>query len=197
MTDQFRASRAANVIFAEGTGSFLVLLEIARQQALFDKRNLDVRAIPARGANVPRLTNDTPLGLIGAPAALLQAAEGADLRIVATLSTTNLSGHLVAQPDIKTAQDLRGRHLGVRVIGAGIWISTVLALEQLGLDAERDGIALVPVGSPAQILRALEEGAIDSALVTAVQSRNLAAKGFSVLLRDYPSARENLRQAAE
>ncbi len=186
MTQNAQANRVADVIFAEGTGSFLVLPEVARQQAFFGKRDLDVRTVPARGANVPRLSQDTPLGLIGAPAALLQVAEGADLRVIAALSTTNLSGHIVAQPGIQTAQDLRGRRLGVRVVGAGIWISTVLALEQLGLDAKRDGISLVPVGSPAQILRALEEGAIDAALVTAAQSRDLAAEAFTVLLRDYP-----------
>ena len=174
------------LMFAEATGSFLVLLEIAREQGLFDKFGIDIRPVPATGATVPRLSEEVPLGLIGAPAALLQAADGADLRLIATLSTTNLSGHLVARPDIKTAQDLRGKRLGVRVLGAGIWISTVLALQQLGLDPKRDDITLVPVGSPAQILRALELGEIDGALTAAAQSRELESKGFVVLLRDYP-----------
>ncbi len=174
-------------IFAEGTGSFLVLLEIARRQALFEKRGIDLRPVPARGATVPRLSDEAPLGLIGAPAALLQVAEGADLRLIATLSTTNLSGHLVARPGLNTPDDLRGKRLGVRVIGAGIWISTMLALEQLGLDPERDEIVMVPVGSPAQILHALELGMIDGALVTAAQSRQVEGKGFKVLLQDYPA----------
>ena len=174
------------LMFAEATGSFLVLLEIAREQGLFDKFGIDIRPVPATGATVPRLSEEVPLGLIGGPAALLQAADGADLRLIATLSTTNLSGHLVARPDIKTAQDLRGKRLGVRVLGAGIWISTVLALQQLGLDPKRDDITLVPVGSPAQILRALELGEIDGALTAAAQSRELESKGFVVLLRDYP-----------
>jgi ABC-type nitrate/sulfonate/bicarbonate transport system substrate-binding protein len=179
--------KQVSVMFAEATGSFLVLLEIAREQALFEKLGIDVRPVPARGATVPRLSDEVPLGLIGAPAALLQVADGADLRLIATLSTTNLSGHLVARPGIKTAQDLRGKRLGVRVIGAGIWISTILALEQLGLDPKRDDIILVPVGSPAQILRALELGEIDGALTAAAQSHELESRGFSVLLRDYPA----------
>ena len=179
--------KQVSLMFAEATGSFLVLLEIAREQALFEKLGIDVRPVPASGATVPRLSDEVPLGLIGAPAALLQVAEGADLRLIATLSTTNLSGHLVARPGIKTAQDLRGKRLGVRVIGAGIWISTVLALEQLGLDPKRDDITLVPVGSPAQILRALELGEIDGALTAAAKSRELESRGFSVLLRDYPA----------
>jgi ABC-type nitrate/sulfonate/bicarbonate transport system substrate-binding protein len=179
--------KQVSVMFAEATGSFLVLLEIAREQALFEKLGIDVRPVPARGATVPRLSDEVPLGLIGAPAALLQVAEGADLRLIATLSTTNLSGHLVARPGIKTAQDLRGKRLGVRVIGAGIWISTILALEQLGLDPKRDDITPVPVGSPSQILRALELGEIDGALTAAAQSHELESRGFSVLLRDYPA----------
>ena len=179
--------KQVSLMFAEAIGSYLVLLEIAREQALFEKFGIDVRPVPASGATVPRLSEEVPLGLIGGPAALLQVADGADLRLIATLSTTNLSGQLVARPGIKTAQDLRGKRLGVRVIGAGIWISTVLALEQLGLDPKRDDITLVPVGSPAQILRALELGEIDGALTAAAQSRELESRGFSVLLRDYPA----------
>lgn len=179
--------KQVSLMFAEATGSFLVLLEIAREQALFEKFGIDIRPVPARGATVPRLSEEVPLGLIGGPAALLQVADGADLRLIATLSTTNLSGHLVARPGIKTTQDLRGKRLGVRVIGAGLWISTVLALQQLGLDPKRDDITLVPVGSPAQILRALESGEIDGALTAAAQSRELEGKGFAVLLRDYPA----------
>ena len=179
--------KRVNIIFAEGTGSFLVLLEIAQTRAFFEKHGVEVHATPVRGASVPRLSDEVPLGLIGAPAALLQVADAADLRLIATLSTTNLSGHLVAQPGIKAPADLRGKRLGVRVVGAGIWISTMLALEQLGLDPKRDGITLVPVGSPAQILHALVQGAVDGALVTPAQSLELEGKGFSVLLRDYPA----------
>jgi ABC-type nitrate/sulfonate/bicarbonate transport system substrate-binding protein len=125
--------------------------------------------------------------MIGGPAALLQAAEGRDVRVVASFSAIDLSGRLVARPGIEIPQYLRGKRVGVRVVGAGLWISTILALEQLGLDARRDGIATVPVGSPAQIVRALEEGSIDAALVSGALSSDLEARGFSVLLRDYPA----------
>jgi ABC-type nitrate/sulfonate/bicarbonate transport system substrate-binding protein len=108
------------------------------------------------------------------------------LRLVASFSDIKLSGHLVARPGIKTSGDLRGKRLGARVIGAGLWISTILALEQLALDPQRDKITILPVGNPVQIFRALEKGEIDGALVSAAQSRELQAKGFAVLLKDYP-----------
>lgn len=181
------ARNSVSIVYAEGTGSFIVLLPIAQQQGLFRKFGIDPQCIAIRGAAVPRLSSATPIGMIGGPAALLQAAAGADVRIVASFSNINVSGHLVARPEIRTPEGLRGKRVGVRVIGAGLWISTILALEHLGLVPERDGITTVPIGSPVQIVRALQEGTIDAALVSATQSLEFKAKGFSVLLQDYPA----------
>jgi ABC-type nitrate/sulfonate/bicarbonate transport system substrate-binding protein len=108
------------------------------------------------------------------------------LRFVASFSDIKLSGHLVARPGIKSPGDLRGKRLGARVIGAGLWISTILALEQLALDPRRDEITILPIGNPVQIFRALEQCEIDGALVSAAQSRELQAKGFAALLKEYP-----------
>ncbi|MGE0701171.1 MAG: ABC transporter substrate-binding protein [Hyphomicrobiaceae bacterium] len=180
------AETNVRLAYADGTGSFLVLLAMAEQQGLFEKYAVNVRSVAIKGATVPRLTADMPLGMIGEPAALLQAADGANLRLVASFSDIKLSGHLVARPGIKTPSDLRGKRLGARVIGAGLWISTVLALEQLALDPRRDEIAILPVGNPIQIFRALEHGEIDGALVSPAQSRELQAKGFNALLKDFP-----------
>lgn len=180
------AEKDVRLAYADGTGSFLVLLALAEQAALFQKYGVNVRSVGIKGATVPRLTADMPLGMIGEPAALLQAAEGADLRLVASFSDIKLSGHLVARPGIKHPGDLRGKRLGARVIGAGLWISTILALERLALDPRRDEITILPVGNPVQIFHALEQGEIDGALVSAAQSRELQAKGFTALLKDYP-----------
>jgi ABC-type nitrate/sulfonate/bicarbonate transport system substrate-binding protein len=175
-----------NLVYADATGSFRILLTIALQQGFFEKYGLEIQAVAASGPIVPRVTKEVPVGLIGEPAAILQAAEGADLRIVASFSRTRVTGHLVGGPAIRNASELRGRRVGVRVLGAGIWISTVMALEHLGLSPSRDRISLVPVGSPVEIQRALEEGVIDAALLPVAQSRKLKALGYQVLLDDYP-----------
>ena len=186
------AEKDVSLAYADGTGSFLVLLAMAEQQRLFGKYGVDVRSVAIKGATVPRLTADMPLGVIGEPAALLQVAEGADLRLVASFSDIKLSGHLVARPGINTPGDLRGKRLGARVIGAGLWISTILALEQLALDPRRDEITILPVGNPVQIFRALEQGELDAALVSAAQSRELQAKGFTALFDGLPARHKQL-----
>jgi ABC-type nitrate/sulfonate/bicarbonate transport system substrate-binding protein len=187
MMDRRISPRSLKFAFGEGIGAALVLFGIAQQQRLFEKYELEIEPVPARGATVPRVNHETPVGLIGEPAAILQAAEGADLRIIASLSSAVLSGHLVARPGIKFADDLRGKRVGVRVLGAGVWISTVLALEQLGLSPGRDDITAVPIGSPIEILRALEETRVDAALVTVVQSFALQERGYTAVLAEYPA----------
>jgi ABC-type nitrate/sulfonate/bicarbonate transport system substrate-binding protein len=117
-----------NIAYAEATGSFLVLLGVAQQQGFFKKLGVDVQHVATRGAAVPRLTGETPIGLIGEPAALLQAAEGAELRIIASLSSIKLSGHLVARHEINPPADSLGRTVGVWVLAAGIFLPNILAL---------------------------------------------------------------------
>jgi hypothetical protein len=77
------AENGVSIAYADGTGSFLVLLAVAEQEAFFQKYGLNVRSIGVKGATVPRLTADMPLGMIGEPAVLLQATGGADLREMA------------------------------------------------------------------------------------------------------------------
>jgi hypothetical protein len=74
------------LVFGQATGSALVVLAIALQQRMLEKQSPEVEPVSAPGATVPRITPDTPVGLIGEPAAILQAAEGSGLRNSASLS---------------------------------------------------------------------------------------------------------------
>jgi ABC-type nitrate/sulfonate/bicarbonate transport system substrate-binding protein len=172
------------IAFPEAIGSWITPLFVAKQQEMFRKRNIEMDLVPAAGASVPRVSEAVPFGLVGAPAALIQAAHGTDLKLIASFSRARLTGRLVARPGIATADELRGRRVGVRVIGAGIWIETVIALRQLQLDPK--AVEFIAVGGPPEILNALEAGNIDAALLPERLSEALKAKGYTVLLDQYP-----------
>jgi len=176
------AQSKVEIVYPGAVSAWVVPLLVAQEQGIFAKHGIDARLVSVSGATVPRLTAEVPLGYIGAPAALLQAAGGTDLKILGSFDAARLSGHVVARPDIKTPQELRGKRFGVRVIGAGQWINTILALQHLGLDPKQDNISTVAVGDEPQIVRALETGAIDAAVLSPAQSLQLRAKGFTVLL---------------
>jgi NitT/TauT family transport system substrate-binding protein len=177
------------IAFPEAIGSWLTPLFVAQQQGMFRKRNIEVSLVPAAGASVSRMSDAIPFVLGGAPAALIQAAHGTDLRLIASFYRARPTGKLVARPGITTAAELRGRRVGVRVIGAGIWIATVFALRQLQLDPK--AVEIIAVGGPPEILQALEAGTIHAALLPERQSEALKAKGY-ILLDQYPSPNQYL-----
>jgi ABC-type nitrate/sulfonate/bicarbonate transport system substrate-binding protein len=82
---------------------------------------------------------------------------------------------------------LRGKRFGVRALGAGQWIQTIVALERLGLASKRDNISTLAIGDQTQITRALEAGTIDAAVLSPAQSRRFRTRGFPVLLDLYPA----------
>jgi ABC-type taurine transport system substrate-binding protein len=169
---------------AVGIGS--VILTIADRLRLFQKHGVDVRLVPVTGTQIPDLTTTNPMGHIGAPAALMRAASGTDLKILACFDNALLSGALVTRSEINKPEQLKGKRLGARVVGAAMWLHTVLALERLGLDPVRDGIEIAEIGDPSAVMEALEAGRIAGAVLSKAQCEHLAPKGFSVILNLAP-----------
>jgi NitT/TauT family transport system substrate-binding protein len=99
-----------------------------------------------------------------------------------TSISDRVSWKLMAVPQIKKAQDLRGKRIGVQTIVGATWMNSMLALEQLGLEPKRDNISFLPTGDPVTMARSLEAGRIDAAVLDPVLSRQLGNKGFSLLV---------------
>lgn len=186
-TDVVSAEITVGIVHPGAVGRSAVPLAIAREYGLFAKHGIDARLVAVAEAGQLRVTDDNPIGLFGAPVALRQASQGTGVKIVATIATARVSGHLVARPEIRTPQDLRGKRFGVFGIGAGRWINTMLALQHLGLEPKRDSITMVDVGDLTRIAQALEAGTIDAAVLSPAQSAQLRVKGFSLILDLYPA----------
>ena len=163
-----------------------ILLTLAHRRGLFRKFGVDVQLIPVPGTQIPKLTIGNSLGHIGAPAAVMLAAEGTDLRILASFGTARLSSCLVVIPQINKPEQLRGKRLGARVTGAAMWLHTVLALQHLGLRPAEDRISIAEIGDSADIIRALEARQIDGAVLARAQCEQLSKKGYAILLDLFP-----------
>ena len=70
-------------------------------------------------------SGDIQAGSGGGSAALSAVASGYDVKIIGSFSTRN-SYDLVARPNIKRAEDLRGKKVGVTSIGGGSWMGALL-----------------------------------------------------------------------
>ena len=65
----------------------------ATTRGFFSRKNIEVSLVPAIGATVPRVNDAVPLGLIGAPAALMQAVHGTDLKLIASFYRARSTGN--------------------------------------------------------------------------------------------------------
>ena len=158
-------------------------LWIAQEEGLFRKYGIEARFVLFRGAPTlvaSLVSGYIDLGLTGGGTVLGAAAGGMNLKIVAATSN-RLTPDLIARPQIKKPEELRGKRVGVQSIGGGVWMFTMLGLESLGLDPKRDNIQINVIGDSVLIGEALETGTIDAAFLDGALSRKLRRKGFSVL----------------
>jgi ABC-type nitrate/sulfonate/bicarbonate transport system substrate-binding protein len=159
-------------------------LWIAQEQKFFIKHGVDadvvfIRTGPIQVAAVS--SGATQLAYSGPASVLGAAAGGTDLRLIASF-TNKLTYTMIARPEIKRAEDLRGKRFGVQAIGGSVWMGAVLGLEHLGLEQRRDNINIINVGDQTVLAQAMESGTIDVTVLDGVFSRRLKQKGFSVLV---------------
>ena len=156
---------------------------IAQDHRFYAKYGVNAEVVNIRTAPVMLAAiagGEVQIGYTGGTAALGAAVGGTELRILATW-TNRVTYDLVARPEIKGPQDLRGMRFGVQSIGGTVWMGAILGLEYLGLEPVRDKIKILVVGDQSVLTQALATGTIDATVLDSSFSVMLQNKGFSVL----------------
>ena len=172
-------------------------LYLAQEQGLFAKYGLDPKIVLVRAAATlvaTLVSGEMEVGYTGGTSVLGAAGQGSNLKILSSISST-LTHTLVAHPNLKRAEDLRGKRFGIQNPGGTTWINTILALEHVGLDYKRDNINLLPIGDSVLVGQAVEVGRVDAAVLDGALVRRLRAKGFSIIAELQPAKIPLLSQA--
>jgi NitT/TauT family transport system substrate-binding protein len=159
-------------------------LWVARDKKIFDKYGVDVQLIFVMGgALVSQMLAAGEIQVAAnAPAALLSLiANGVDISMFLGVSNTS-PFTLVTQPNIKTAADLRGKRLGTARFGGSSHVSALIALDHLRLDAKRDNIILMQTGLDPERMAALEQKALDAAMLQRLATKTMLKRGYTQLL---------------
>ena len=177
----FAQSRSKVVIGYASMSSVVTTLWVAQDKGFFAKNNIDIQTvfIPGSPTLVASLnTGDVQFGYTGGTATLGAAVGGLDVKITAAFSNY-VQNDLVVRPEIKTPADLKGKRIGVTSIGGTGWMAAMLALEQVGLNPERDKILLAGFGDQRVITQALETGTIQGGALAGVFSQRLKRSGYN------------------
>ena len=148
-------------ILLDPAGRFAICLGPARRRKnshrlsgiqLFDlyaANGADQRLLPRRRAAGRADPNSVSRGFAGAdqrrdrlshrgqPPPLTAALRGIPVRVVACF-TPGLTTAIIARPEIKTVQDLKGKIIGLNSIGGGLESTVRLMLKHYGLDPDKD-----------------------------------------------------------
>lgn len=159
-------------------------LYVAKDKKLYEKHGLDVQLILVNsGSLVAQMFAAGELQMTAnAPASLVNlAASGEKMSFFLGLSNTS-PFTVVTQPNLRRAEDLRGKRIGTARFGGSSHISALIALEHLGLELKRDKIILVQTGVDPDRMAALEAKAIDAGMLQRVATKVMVGKGFFPLL---------------
>jgi NitT/TauT family transport system substrate-binding protein len=171
------------VIGYASTTPRLMPLWVARDQGFFAKYGIESEPVLLRsGATLVTgmASGDIQIGRTAGAAVLSAVAAGHDIKMLATFSSRN-SYDVVARPNIKRPEDIRGKKLAINSVGGGTWIGAMLWLETFGIDPQRDQILLQSIGDQGVQSQALEAGTVDVIFVDSVYSKLLKQKGMNII----------------
>jgi ABC-type nitrate/sulfonate/bicarbonate transport system substrate-binding protein len=156
--------RVAHGAFNEKIGA----LWIGVEQGFFRKNGIDVEVVDIRNGplTIQALASGEVQVAYTVPSSVLSAAAGGiDVAFFAGL-INRPDGDLIVTPEIRTAQDLKHKRLGIQSVGGGVWSMTLLALEYFGLEPNRDDVSLVVIGDQSVLARAFMASRIDGAYLS-------------------------------
>jgi len=157
---------------------------IAEEAGLFRKYELDFQLVYISSApmvTAALLGGDAQIAISGAEAIVRAHAQGAtDLVLVASAKNT-LTHSILAKPEIKKPEDLKGKKLGVSRLGSNSHYFVIQALRKNGM--EPTDVTFIQTGGQVENLAALFSGAVDAATMTGPSGGTKAAsQGFRYVI---------------
>jgi ABC-type nitrate/sulfonate/bicarbonate transport system substrate-binding protein len=156
---------------------------IGVERGTFRKYGLDVRMVQLRNGalSMSTLASGQVQYNYGSPANALSAAAGG-MRLQCVASVVNkIPRELIARKEIRTLEELRGKTFGVQSIGGGFWLQTMIALDFLGIDADKYDLKMRILGDTATVTQALGSGGVDATVIPYSFSEAAKRAGANVL----------------
>lgn len=133
----------------------------AHEAGIFKKHGLQVEVIAmpsgVQGTNA-LISGEVAFVQIAGGTTTGAAVGGVDLKIIATMVGT-LVQNLVVRPEIVTAEQLRGKSIGISRYGTSLHTGARLAAKHFGLEPGKD-VNIVEIGAGDWIVSALEGGRV-------------------------------------
>jgi len=148
------------------SGSYIGLW-VAHDAGLFAREGLEDQLIliPS-GSQLAQVTvaGEIDIGSFNGSSAMAAALQGADIKIIGNAANKMIFS-LYVRPEIKAAEDLKGKKIGVTRFGSSTDISARYALRKHNLDPQKD-VTILQMGAMSSIMSGLQGGSIEGGMVS-------------------------------
>jgi len=180
--DSAAAADKIRIGYPSAVGHFITL-PLAQYKGFLKQQGIDAEIvrIATGAARMPALVSGEIDYYTGVGPVVAAAMTGVPVRLVATYVPT-FPIMLVAQREFKSVTDLRGKGIGIGVIGSSPHIVTRLMLKHFGLDPDKD-VKLVSGGPADSRIAALQKDLIAAAALPPPFDFFATKMGFNTLAR--------------
>jgi ABC-type nitrate/sulfonate/bicarbonate transport system substrate-binding protein len=183
LTNSAAAQQTKVAIGYSGISADQLVIWVARDAGIFAKNHLDAQAVYFSGGTISvtaMIAGDTPLIQASGPGIVSAGLAGAE-PVYVVGGITTLDYWLMTQPEIKTAEQLKGGTVAVARFGGAADFVARYALPRLGLTPGKD-VTIVQTGSTPERLAALEARRVSASTLVPPAMFTAQKKGFNLLV---------------
>ena len=177
------ASELTTIRIAHNGFSSEIPIYLGKDAGIFVKHGFNVEPIFIVGGSttIQALIGKSLDLLMGGATPMLSAViNGAQLKIIGGMNN-RIPFALLAQPEIKTGAQLKGKKIGITRFGSNTDFIARLAAQEFGLNPKSD-ITIVQTGAPESRLLALKTRTVDATLFNIEQAVVARKLGYNVLV---------------
>jgi ABC-type taurine transport system substrate-binding protein len=126
------------------------------------------------------LAGDVDIGIIGGMGVMRAKLGGADLYFIGA-TKNHYAGSIVAQPQIKTPAELKGKRIAITRRGSNPEYMAKAALQRFGLNADRD-ITFIQAGGAPETVAVLHSGGAEAASIIPPHNLRAISLGYKELI---------------
>ncbi len=157
---------------------------VAAKRGFFRDEGLDVEVIRVSApVAVTALVNGDLDYIMVFGSSVRAGLRGLPVKVLACFIDA-LAFALIAQPEINSVKDLRGKTLGVSTFGSTSDVAARIMLRHYGVDPEKQ-LKILGLGRDSALLAALKERLIDVAIASPPADAEGKKMGFNILARAY------------
>ena len=156
---------------------------MAQDLGLFKKYDLDVPVVfvtPGAPSVAAILSGDSEVAVIGAASITRPVVQGNKDPVFIGGIKSLLTHSIIAKPDIKRPEQLKGKRIGVSRIGSNPHYFAVQALRHFGIDSRE--VSYIQAGGAPETLAALVAQGIDAAVLTVPTDAQALKLGYHYVI---------------